>query len=241
MKLHFPTRLGIALAAPCGIVLALGVFAFRVQADDWDKKTVLTVDQPIQIQDTYLEPGTYVFKLIDSNSDRHIVQIFNRDQDHLINTIIAMPNYRLQPTGGSRFTFYETPPGTARALHAWFYPGDNFGQEFRYPKQRRQLVTATQATPAPVVARTSEPPAATIVTESAPTQEAVTEQPKREEPVLIAQDTTPPASQDTQATEQPNPEAPAQLPQTASPFPLVGLIGLVSLAGSILLRTKSAT
>ena len=115
----------------CGIALAAGVITYRAQADEWNKKTIITIDQPIQVTDTYLEPGTYVMKLANSSSDRHIVQIYNRDENHLIDTVMAMPNYRLQPTGNSRFMFWETPAGSARALRAWFYPGDNFGQEFR--------------------------------------------------------------------------------------------------------------
>jgi len=249
MKLHFPTRFGITLAVLCGLVLGLGVVAFRAQADVWDKKTVLTVNQPIQVQDTYLEPGTYVFKLLNSSSDRHIVQIYNQDQNHLINTIMAIPNYRLQPTGDSRFSFYETPPGTAAAMHAWFYPGDNYGQEFRYPKQLHQLVAVSQVTttaaappeppPPPFVTRPAEP-------ESAPAPEpqaAVTPQPKQEEPVEIAQNTAPPAPQATPAPEPaPAPAAePTELPKTATPYPLVGLLGLVSLAGYALLRIKSVS
>src|SRR5712691_927045 len=113
MKSYFPIRFGLTLAMLSGLLLALGVIAFRAQADGWDKKTVLTVDQPIQVQDTYLEPGTYVFKLLNSSSNRDIVQIFNRDQDHLINTIMAIPNYRLKPSSDSQFTFYETTPETA--------------------------------------------------------------------------------------------------------------------------------
>jgi outer membrane biosynthesis protein TonB len=228
----------MALTVVGGIVAGLCTMAYRAQADQWDKKTVLTVDQPIQVQDTYLEPGTYVFKLLDSSSNRNIVQIYNRDQNHLINTIMAIPNYRLQPTGDSRFAFYETPPGTARAMHAWFYPGDNFGQEFRYPKQLHQLEIA-QVTPAPV--RPPEPPPPPIVTqpETAPPPQQVTEQPKQEEPVVIAQNTPPPAPQATPAPEPAAEPQPTQLPQTATPYPLVGLLGLVSLAGYALLRAKS--
>src|SRR5579871_1874009 len=137
--------LAIAL---CGIGIA-GVAVFPAHADEWDKKTTLTVNQPIQVRDTLLPAGSYVFKLLNSSSDRHIVQIFNSDQSRIIDTILAIPNYRLQPTGNSRFTFWETPPGTARALRAWFYPGDNFGQEFPYPKQLAMLATAA---PAPTVA-----------------------------------------------------------------------------------------
>src|SRR5262249_46923147 len=122
---------GVAL---CGLGLAAGLLTFRAQGDQWDKKTTLTVDQPIQIVDTYLDPGTYVLKLVNSSNDRHMVYIYNARENHLINTIFAIPNYQLQPTGRSEFIFWETPPGTARAMRAWFYPGDNFGQEFPYPK-----------------------------------------------------------------------------------------------------------
>jgi hypothetical protein len=246
MKLHFPTRFGITLAVLCGLVLGLGVVAFRAQADVWDKKTVLTVNQPIQVQDTYLEPGTYVFKLLNSSSDRHIVQIYNSDQNHLINTILAIPNYRLQPTGDSRFSFYETPPGTARAMHAWFYPGDNYGQEFRYPKQLHQLVAVAQVTPAPAVTQPPEPPPPPIVTKPAepePTPQAETAPPKQEEPTLIAQNNPPPAPapQAAPAPAPTTPDQPTELPKTATPYPLIGLLGLVSLAGYALLRIKSVT
>src|ERR1041385_8153196 len=126
-------------AALCLTALGAGLFVFRAQADQWDKKTVLTVDQPFQVKERLLQPGTYVFKLLNSNSDRHIVQIFNGDQTQIIDTVLAVPNYRLQPTGKSQFSFWETPPGTVKALHAWFYPGDNFGQEFPYPNHLAML------------------------------------------------------------------------------------------------------
>jgi len=80
-----------AFVALSGMALAIGLIPFQAQADQWDKKTTLTIDQPIQVRDTYLEPGQYVFKLLDSSSDRHIVQIHNADQSHLINTVMAIP------------------------------------------------------------------------------------------------------------------------------------------------------
>jgi hypothetical protein len=247
MKLHLPSRFGLTLAVVSGLTLGLGVMAFRAQADVWDKKTVLTVNQPIQVQDTYLEPGTYVFKLLNSSSDRHIVQIYNQDQNHLINTIMAIPNYRLQPSGDSRFSFYETPPGTAAAMHAWFYPGDNYGQEFRYPKQLHQLVAVSQVTttPAPVT-REPEPAPAPLVTrpaepEPTPAPERTATAPQ-EQPVEIAQNTPPPAPQAApEPTPAPTQEAPTELPKTATPYPLIGLMGFASLGGYLLLRIKSAS
>jgi len=219
----------------CGIALTAGIVTFRAQADEWDKKTILTVDQPIQVTNTYLEPGTYVFKLADSSSDRHIVQIFNRDQNHIIDTVMAIPNYRLQPTGKSQFMFWETPPGTARAMRAWFYPGDNFGQEFRYPKQLRQLAVVVKPEappPLPPVAKAPEPE----VSAPPPAPQAVAEPPRPPEPpVEIAQNTPPPAPEPPPAPAEAEPQV---LPKTASPYPMIGLAGLLSLGLYALLRIK---
>src|SRR5206468_6112917 len=143
MKSHSLINFRMVVAA-LGAMFAAGIAVYRAQADQWDKKTILTIDQPIQVTETLLEPGQYVLKLADSNSDRHIVQIFNSDQTHIIDTVLAVPNYRLQPRGHSRFAFWETPPGTAKALRAWFYPGDNFGQEFLYPKHLAMLASTAR-------------------------------------------------------------------------------------------------
>ena len=221
-----------AFVAVCSVALATGVFVYRAQADQWDKKTTLTVDQPIQVRDKLLEPGQYVFKLLDSSSDRHIVQIFNGDQSHLIDTIFAIPNYRLQPTGNSRFTFWETPKGTARALRAWFYPGDSYGQEFPYPKHLATIETASVSAPPPPLTTQVQPEA------PAPQPEASVQEPTPQQPAEIAQNTPPPA-----ATPQPAPAPapePATLPKTASPYPMIGLLGLLSLGLYSLLRLKQS-
>lgn len=132
MKSGMFKRTGISLAAVSSLVLAASFFAAgQVEADSWNKMTLFTTRQPIQVGNTYLEPGAYMFKLSDSN--RHVVQIFNRDGSHLYSTIIATPDYRLEPNSRTQFTFWETPTGSVPAMKSWFYPGDNFGQEFRYP------------------------------------------------------------------------------------------------------------
>jgi outer membrane biosynthesis protein TonB len=235
MKPLSHTKAWVSLVTLCGLALAMVLVTSLAKADEWDKKTTLTIDQPIQVTDTVLQPGKYVFKLSNSNSDRHIVQIFNEDQNHLINTILAIPNYRLQPTGNSRFTFWETPPGTVKAMRAWFYPGDNFGQEFRYPKQLALLNTTTaQAAPppppapapAPLIQRETPPPA------TAPQAEVQ----KREEPAVVAQNTPPPPPA-AEPAPAPAP-APQELPKTASPFTLAGLGGLLSLGVFSLLRVS---
>jgi len=232
MYQHSRINWRFVVATLFGVGLVAGVFAFRAQADEWDKKTILTVNQPIQIEENLLQPGTYVMKLLNSPSDRHIVEIFNRDQNHLIGTILAINNYKLQPSGKSQFTFWETPPGTARAMRAWFYPGDNFGQEFRYPKHLTVLETAEARPPAPqpqAAPPPPEPPAPQPSAEPEP-------QASREQPPEIAQN-TPPPSPAPEAQPTPTP-APEQLPKTASPYPLIGLSGLLSLGIYGLLRRK---
>lgn len=241
MSSHIVSRWRAIFAAFCGIAIATGTFAFHARADAWDKKTVLTVNQPIQVRDRLLEPGKYVFKLLDSNSDRHIIQIFNADQSHIVDTIMAIPNYRLQPTGDSRFAFWETPNGSARALRAWFYPGDNFGQEFPYPKHLAVLETAAAVTPPapppPVVEPPHEeapaPPTETQLRTPEPAQENAA--PQENSPVEIAQNTSP---QVTPAPEPPPAQEPPTLPKTASWYPLIGLSGVLSLGIYGLLRLK---
>lgn len=103
-----------------------------LKADEWDKKTNITIDQSIDVQGTVLPPGSYVMKLLSSPADRHTVQIFNTDDNHLIATVLAIPAYRLAGTDDTEFKFYEVAEGRPPALRTWFYPGDNFGFEFRF-------------------------------------------------------------------------------------------------------------
>src|SRR6202051_1172289 len=123
----------IRLIALTSLATAVSL-APTAKADEWNKRTIMTVNKTIQPPTVVLQPGTYTFKLLDSQSDRHIVQVFDKDGMHLIQTVLAIPNYRLTPTGHSSFTFWEVPAGQPPAMRAWFFPGDNFGQEFVYPK-----------------------------------------------------------------------------------------------------------
>jgi hypothetical protein len=223
------------------------------KADEWDKKTVLTVGETIQLPNATLQPGTYTFKLLDSQSDRHIVQVFDKDEKHLITTILAVPNYRLQPTGKTKFSFWEVPAGQPPALRAWFYPGDNFGQEFVYPKNMSQQIAATAKTPVPTTAAASPeeyksaPITATNetgVSSNLDTNTYTQTQTAAAEPAPApapAPAVAPEPAPEQTPTPEPTPvpqAAPDTLPQTASSLPLIGLAGLVSLLGFFALRSS---
>ena len=129
---------------------------------------MMTFSGPVEIPGVHLNgwgvlpAGTYVFKILDSQSDRHIVQIFNADETQIYATILAIPNYRLKATDKTVITFRERPAGEPEALRAWFYPGRNWGEEFVYPKAKamelaKQTNTPVLFTPAELPVEVVEP------------------------------------------------------------------------------------
>ena len=117
-------------------LLSWHAFLPNAKASQWDQKTVFTFSAPVEIPGQALPAGTYVFRLLDSQGDRHIVQIFNMDETQIYATILAVPDYRLAPTDKTVITFEERPSGTPEAIRAWFYPGENYGNVFVYPKSK---------------------------------------------------------------------------------------------------------
>jgi hypothetical protein len=238
------------LTAVCTAVIGLSVVAPTAKADQHDKKTVVTITEPLEVPGAVLQPGKYVFKLVELSNDRHTVYIKNERENHTYATIFAVPNYKVRQTGKTVLTFWETPAGQPKALRAWFYPGDYYGQEFLYPKTRVTQINqvASQQVPEapadiqppaeqePTVAENTPPPAPAEVAATpapepapAPAPEAVAAAPAPQPapaPVVIAENTPPPA--------------PAEIPHTASDRPLFALfgLGLVALAAGIRVFTK---
>jgi hypothetical protein len=209
----------------------LGGMIERATADEWDQKTVFTFASPVEIPGQVLEPGTYVFKLLDSQSDRNIVQVFNQREDHLYGTFLAIPDYRLKPAGKPIITFEERAAGAPEAVKAWFYPGQNYGHDFVYPKVKAvELAKANQqpvaSMPTDLADNTTKPAASVQEPQVAALQQAP----------LKAQQPT----EEVEIAEVFSPIPPTTLPQTASSLPLVGLIGLLSLGGAGLLRLAGA-
>ena len=133
MKLIRAFSLVLCPLVACAFLLPMAA------ADEWNNRTMVTFSAPVEVPGVgaqTLPAGTYLFKLMDSPSDRNIVQIFNEDGTHLYTTVLAIPNYRLRATDKTVITFRERAEGQPEALRAWFYPGANWGQEFVYPKAK---------------------------------------------------------------------------------------------------------
>src|SRR5512135_1881592 len=140
-----------------GLAFVTLAFPPSTMADEWNKKTTVSFNTPVEIPGVgaqVLPAGTYVFKLLDSQSNRHIVQIFNERGDHVYATILAIPNYRLKATDKTVMTFSERAAGEPEAIRAWFYPGNEWGQEFVYPKRR--AIELAKITNLPVLAMPTE-------------------------------------------------------------------------------------
>jgi hypothetical protein len=239
-------------AAPtvlCAAILATA-FSPSAKADEWNRKTVITFSQPVETPGVHMKgwavlpAGTYVFKVLDSASDRHIVQISNQDETVVYATILAIPNYRLQATDKTVMTFREVPPGQPDVLRAWFYPGKNFGDEFVYPKAKALelakvtkspvLYTPVEVTPEVTAAITSPDEPVVVQLKQAP---VLAVQPTGED-LEIAQVVTAPPAEALVATNDANDAK--ELPKTASPMPLIGLCGLLALSAAFSLKLVRA-
>jgi len=237
-----------AVTTVCAMALMGGMLAPGARADDWNRKTTITFSGPVEIPGVHLAgwgvlpAGTYVFKILDSQSDRHIVQIFNRDETTIYATILAIPNYRLKATDKTVITFRERPAGEPEALRAWFYPGRNWGEEFVYPKAK--AIELAKSTNTPVlftgaelpfeVTEPIQPASAPFVLEMKRVP-IMAIKPTGEEVQLAEVVTAPPAL--TEGTAERVAETP--LPATASTLPLIGLLGLMALGAAFAVRTAA--
>jgi hypothetical protein len=216
-------------------LVCAGLFAAtlpQARADEWDQKIVFTFNEPVEIPGQVLGAGTYTFKLVDSSSDRNIIQVFNQDESHLYGTFLTVPDYRARPADKTIITFDERSSGSPEAVKTWFYPGENYGHDFVYPKTRAVELAKANNTPVP-----------SMPNELAPntTMPATTMQ----EPHVVAMKQAPLKAQQPTEVEVDAAEVfvtvadapvPTKLPKTASPLPLIGLIGFLALGTTAVLR-----
>lgn len=192
------------------VILTLAIFAY---GNEWNQKTILKLTEPMQIQGVLLQPGTYVFKLMDSTSDRHIVRIMNQDETQVLATIVGMPHYEFEPPNDARMDFWEARAVTPPAVKTWQFAGEMFGLQFKQPPPTQ--VAAIPPAP-PYVAVLPPPPQVTPAPQPPPPAQAAPPPPRHEAPPAM-------------------PPVP-RLPRTASGLPLMALLGMASLAISGVFR-----
>jgi hypothetical protein len=213
-------------AAFCLAVIWL-VSAPAAYANDWDKATRITVNQPFEIPGMILPAGTYIVKIVDLAGERHVVRFFSEDESKIYATIIGIPDFRLTPTDDTSLTFYESRFNRPRALHAWFYPGYQYGIEFAYP-ENQAFDIASVGEEHVIVTKEPLPYLGEKPTDFGfEEEEFLAVEPGGEE-VAVAE-VHPEFTPEPEPAFAPEPEVPAPaLPKTATPFPLMALVGLLS-------------
>jgi hypothetical protein len=198
-------------------VLVAGV----ARADSYDKRTVFTFNRPISLPGVTLPAGDYLFRIVDTETNRKVIQVLSGDGKTPYAMLHSIPEIRRDASENPEVRFMETAKGQPSAIKTWWYPGERTGYEFIYPKdQARNL--------AKVVAE----PVLTTKVETAKPQEAELERitPSGEEvpvPVVAEPEPIVPTGIVQEGTLA---EARTELPVTATRIPIFGLIGFLALA-----------
>jgi len=132
------------LIATACFTAMLAALTFNAAAQDFNtnERTFLTFSSTVELPGVTLQPGTYLFRLNDSQSNRHIVQVLSQDEKQIHATILAVPAERLEVSGENVVTFRENAEGATPAVQYWYYPGDRIGHEFVYPKAQAMKIAA---------------------------------------------------------------------------------------------------
>lgn len=126
-------KLSIVPPALAAVLLAL-LLSSSVKADDWDKKTVVTFGQDVEIPGQVLPAGTYVFKLLRSNADRFVVQVWSQGESQLLAMLVTVGDSYPNQSGKSYFVLDTTgtDEGYPPAVVSWFFAGSDEGRDFIY-------------------------------------------------------------------------------------------------------------
>jgi hypothetical protein len=234
-------------------VLILLCAAAPVGASEFDKKTLVTFHEAIEIPGMVLPAGHYVMKRAD-RSLPDVVQFASSNENHVYATVFALPTYRQTPTDKVVITTEERSANQPEAIKKWFYPGDTIGAEFVYPKGRERLVAMNTSSSAPPVFKEPEETTSAPMTPK-PSAEATTpetHESEAPEPALLAQSSSSPQTSSPAANAAPSATnnsqsstAPQQsddqkqLPHTATDLPLLGFFGaLFTFAGWTIRRAS---
>ncbi len=203
------------------ICLAAARFAGPVtRADDSVRQATVTIQSPEQVPGSVLPAGTYLFKQTGMQSGWAIVQIFSKDGSALVTTILAYPNPKVASNGQNVVVYPANGLGSIPAMEGFVFTGDSTVEQFAYPKAAADQIGAANHTRIPTTGTDDAYPSAlpdaasswsTPVTSNSDSDAAMT-------------------AQNTAMTQE------EKLPQTASPLPLVALIGLFSIVGIVILR-----
>jgi len=251
----------IATATVLALLVALTLNVAAQQPDTRDR-TIMTFSSAVELPGMRLEPGTYVFRLADTAS-RNVIQVLDQGEKEMLGQWLFVSAERPEVTGDTVVTFRETSSASTPAVQFWYYPGEKIGKEFIYPKDQALRiaqrtgatvltddgpVTATAQAEVAVAPAEPEPSASadagivegvpeaqaetTVATSGSSETGAVGTSGSGDQVAGVRQEST-----IAQADTRDDSGAVSELPATASPLALSGLLALLSLAGAAGIRS----
>lgn len=116
-----------------GVVLVgLAVMAPAAHARTWDDRAHFTFSAPVEIPGATLPAGSYVFRLVDPDTGRNLVQVTGAEDMKVYGTFFTHRVWRQLPAPTAEVTLGEAPEGEAPAINVWWQPGDEWGRSFLY-------------------------------------------------------------------------------------------------------------
>lgn len=130
----------------CALAFAVSLVGTSASAQEpTNQITYFTFSAPFELPGgKNLPAGKYVFKILDSPGNRHVVQVMSEDQKTMHATLLAIPAQRQDPADEPEVRFMETAANTPPAIRTWWYPGRSIGHEFIYPKDHARRLAAGQ-------------------------------------------------------------------------------------------------
>lgn len=247
------TRMMNFTLAATTLLLAPLTMSVGAQQLDTRDKTIMAFSSSVELPGTRLEAGKYVFRLADT-PQRNVIQVLTEDEKTILGQWLFVPAVRQDVTGETVVTFRETSATSTPAVQYWYYPGERNGKEFIYPKDQAMIIAArtgatvrTEDGPVGASAQTatSRPPAPAeqpAPSASAPSRSAdaqVAAAPVRQPRTDAGPTYSDPRNDSSirqESTLAQNDTARTELPSTASPLPLIGLVGALSLLGAAGIR-----
>jgi hypothetical protein len=139
------TRTKLFMACALAFVVSLAGTSVAAQ-EPTNQITYFTFSAPFELPGGKTLPaGKYVFKIVDSPSNRHIVHVMSEDQREMHATVMAIPAQRMDPADEPEVRFMEADANAAPAIRTWWYPGRSIGHEFIYPKEQARRLAARQS------------------------------------------------------------------------------------------------
>jgi hypothetical protein len=199
---------------PVTLLALVMLMAIPALAHHPSLQTSITVDERTMVPGQTLEPNTtYMLKVLKSDTDRHVVQIFNENGSTMLTSFLGVSD---KETGNQTgFSFMEMQGDRDKVVREWFYP-EWGGLKFVYSeKEARDIQQHSN--------------------ESVMwTKNRVTANPTDLEGIQVAtmerNDTRGSSAEQVARNED------ADLPRTAGELPLLGLIGMLFLSAGITLR-----